>query len=1783
MSLMQANSFAKIPAFVPTTPNLFWDPAARAFVANSWQAFLPIDLRNKYASPPTAAPTGVTETPPGDQIEFKEVSGPADNTRSKTAAAGAAAVPLNASLPEPLDGDTLAKSLATALTRTSLTTTAQHAARAFFDAMPPVLQDVLRASQGDASMMWTTLSEMYKRTAPESVAAHLKTRLATPPTIALGTAAWSFWIRHLEELVPEALKVISTPSEVRALFVGALPATSTARKDVEAELRRRPDVSPLELLAIMRPWSGPAMLVDLAPPAAVFVAAADGNRRDSSPARDRNYKRSSRKDKDTRRSGRDKGRDSRGSRDYNKPRTDRNTECWWCFRLGHAGEACFSLEGFCERNGNCSHAEALKIRSNKQQQVQQALQKKQPKTEPKAKTATANLGDNAFAAIASDDSSDSSSGSDDDTAEKKDKYARRAATVSPVSPASPAVVPTHVAASVSLSDPCAAGANGAAGAGGAEFTGVAIKSGSLQSGPLVDSGASRTMWRHRADFEAYTPFATPRRVELGDGRFILSHGVGTLRLGLDGLDLLLRGVLWVPDLAVDLVSVATLTKAGHTVRFTSRGCVLESKEGAPVEIARQANGLYRLTADRAADIHDGAAAAPAVALRAAVHSREASDAVMQRLHRALGHMAIKELRKGWRRGTIQGLPQDLTSVSFKLGDKVCPPCIQAKHHEVPDATASTDADGPLHIVHSDLSGILPESLFGKFRYFIVFVDRFTKFVTISFLVTKDGSSCAQAYRAYRTHMETQLGVKIRIVRTDNGLEFRGDDFHKAVIEGGAAHQTSAPYTHRHNGPAERMMRTLHEAQIAMLADQQLPVGLWPDALQCFVELRNRVKQLTLKDATGAKVYTTPFTYVYKRPSVLSDIHIFGCDAWPLIPEHIRVKGALHSTPEKCIYLGPEPHQKAYRLWSPSQSKLMQASTCQFYEPPIATAPRTEAKSSMVDVARALNPPPAVRPEVAPAGLPQSVAPAPQPTVPSTLPSAAAPPAQPGVAGVVAPAPASAPVPAGPHGSRGSAVAPVGSSAGGSKAAPAPQNGGSPQKVAAAPTIGQAHSGGSVQAPARAGGSASSNPSTPSAAAMDKATLRRARKIIKAADKAVRVQKALDAKQAIAQAEEHETAAKRAAKAATKAARQARAEGRMPSSAPPPATAAPRGRNRGPTPRGATPLSPTRTHTRSPAPRSRKHKADRAKRPSLRVRRASERFKRIMAHVASLPATAVELEITEPATARAAWKDPDWRSAMNDEISNLRKQGTFSLLARTRGMHVLTGKWIFKVKKNADGTIDKRKARYVIQGFRQKHGVDFTETYAPTSRYDCFRLVHSIAAELDHHVHVVDVKCAFLQSRLTDTTIGDIHAHLPYGYSLPPGLPPGEIVAKLNGALYGLKQAPREWHQELRSSLLQCGFQQLQAEESLYTKWTKTEQTIVLVYVDDILISSNRLESVESVKALLRERYPITDKGEVTQMLGITVDRDRASRRFYMSQRGHIERVISDAGLQHAHPELVPMQPKLLLKKVAGKSLDPQMATYYRSLVGQLTHIARCTRPDIAYAVGRVSQFAKEPAKPHLSAVEHIVRYLKGTIDLRLALGQLSPAAASGSTDTGERGASPAPGKVLEQGASVLGFSDSDYANDMDKRRSYSGFAFFVSGGIVSWSSKRQSTPALSTTEAEYMALSRAAKEAQYLRSLLEGIGLGVAGPVDLCGDNQGAIALCKNPGHHDRSKHIHVRYHHIRHLVKQRAMTVRYVQSAHMLADIFTKALPAPKLQADRVKLGLFASIDISQSVMFAD
>ena len=495
---------------------------------------------------------------------------------------------------------------------------------------------------------------------------------------------------------------------------------------------------------------------------------------------------------------------------------------------------------------------------------------------------------------------------------------------------------------------------------------------------------------------------------------------------------------------------------------------------------------------------------------------------------------------------------------------------------------------------------------------------------------------------------------------------------------------------------------------------------------------------------------------------------------------------------------------------------------------------------------------------------------------------------------------------------------------------------------------------------------------------------------------------------------------------------------------------------------------------------------------------------------------------------------EWSNAMDAEVKSLHKNNTWTLVEPPKETNIVGSKWVFKTKRNASGEIERYKARLVAQGYSQEQGTDYDEVYAPVARFTSIRSVLAISNALDLTVHQMDVQTAYLNGVLEE----DIYMRQPEGFKDEKH---PQMVCKLNRSLYGLKQSARCWNKTIDSYLKEQGYTQNEADQCVYVKRDNSKLIIICLYVDDLILASNDDDLLESEKRNLSKRFEMDDKGPIHHCLGMEIERDRGEQRLKICQSQYLQKILERFNMADCRPISTPLETGVRFSRKVENDEGTDMKNY-QAAIGCLTYAALGTRPDIAIAVNMLSQFMSNPANVHWKAVKRVLRYIKGTLDYGILF--------SGSKEI-----------VLS------GYSDSDWASDVDSRKSYSAYIFQLCGGPISWRCKKQSIVALSSTEAEYVALSMASQESIWLRRLLSGIGFKQTNATTIKEDNQGAICLSKNPTEHPRTKHVDIRHHFIRQMIEIKEVKVEYCPTNEMLADALTKGLSRDKFERLRAAM----------------
>jgi hypothetical protein len=529
----------------------------------------------------------------------------------------------------------------------------------------------------------------------------------------------------------------------------------------------------------------------------------------------------------------------------------------------------------------------------------------------------------------------------------------------------------------------------------------------------------------------------------------------------------------------------------------------------------------------------------------------------------------------------------------------------------------------------------------------------------------------------------------------------------------------------------------------------------------------------------------------------------------------------------------------------------------------------------------------------------------------------------------------------------------------------------------------------------------------------------------------------------------------------------------------------------------------------------------------------------------------------------------WFAAMKREFDSLETRKAFERTTLPPGRKAIGVRWTYDYKYHPDGSIirGKEKARLVAQGFSQRPE-DYGETYAPVVKLASVRLLFAFANHFDLEIMSFDVKTAFL------------HARLPYDIFVKqiPGYPEADAstVLRLLVALYGLKQSSHEWYKLLSSLLAKLGLLRCEADHAVFIgRWTTPPHStvhlppsgeplflIIPIHVDDGLAVTNSITLYNWFITEMMKSIEIICQGPVmnTRYLGQRVVRDRVNKIIRFSQSDLIINLLEEWGLTDCKTLNVPLQhnPSALPScspNACNDIPDDKILVSYQRIIGSLTYLAICTRPDIAYAAMALGQFNASPTRSHLACAKGVLRYLAGTVHLCLQFPFTSSQPIS------------RPSKL----PSTCALSDADWASDEKDRKSISGYCFFFMDSLVSWSSRKQRTVSTSSTESEYYALTNTVKEAIWMKLFLSLTSLPSPQPFPILCDNQSTCTIANTDVISSRTKHIDVRHHFIRQHLNDGSFITKWISTSDMTADIFTKPLLSTLFIHHRDNLGLIA------------
>ncbi|KAK8510716.1 hypothetical protein V6N12_067166 [Hibiscus sabdariffa] len=447
------------------------------------------------------------------------------------------------------------------------------------------------------------------------------------------------------------------------------------------------------------------------------------------------------------------------------------------------------------------------------------------------------------------------------------------------------------------------------------------------------------------------------------------------------------------------------------------------------------------------------------------------------------------------------------------------------------------------------------------------------------------------------------------------------------------------------------------------------------------------------------------------------------------------------------------------------------------------------------------------------------------------------------------------------------------------------------------------------------------------------------------------------------------------------------------------------------------------------------------------------------------------------------------------------------------------KWLEAMRSEMDSMSENQtyKGRLVAKGFRQIHGVDYDETFSPIAMFKSIRILLAVAAFHDYEIWQMDVKTAFLNGKLEE----DVYMTQPEGFVTPEN---ARKVCKLQRSIYGLKQASRSWNLRFNEAIQEFGFIRNEDEPCVYKKFSGSIVSFLILYVDDILIIGNDIPTLQSIKTWLSSCFSMKDLGEAAYILGVKIYRDRSRRLLGLSQSTYIDKVLKRFSMEESKRGFLPMRHGISLSKEMCPSTPQEREGMsqipYASTIGSIMYAMICTRPDLSYALSMTSRYQANPGEGHWTAVKNILKYLRRTKDVFLV---------------------------------------------------YGGEEELRIKGAVSWKSSKQDTVADSTTEAEYIAASEAAKEAVWIKKFITGLGVipSISDAVDLYCDNNGAVAQAKEPRSHQRSKHILRRFHLIWEIIDRGDVEICKVHTDDNIVDPLTKPLAQQKHDRHTESLGI--------------
>lgn len=492
----------------------------------------------------------------------------------------------------------------------------------------------------------------------------------------------------------------------------------------------------------------------------------------------------------------------------------------------------------------------------------------------------------------------------------------------------------------------------------------------------------------------------------------------------------------------------------------------------------------------------------------------------------------------------------------------------------------------------------------------------------------------------------------------------------------------------------------------------------------------------------------------------------------------------------------------------------------------------------------------------------------------------------------------------------------------------------------------------------------------------------------------------------------------------------------------------------------------------------------------------------------------------------------WLRAMSNEIKSIEENKTWEETRKPENIEILSTKWVFAVKPHEDKIQDRYKARIVVRGFAQKESFDYNEIYSPVARMSTIRTLLSIGTLNMHYFKQLDVKTAFLNGELKEK----IYVYPPENVECRNG-----HVLKLNKSLYGLKQASKCWNQKINEFLISLEFKRSETDYCLYVKGNNKDVIYLLIYVDDIILSGPNLKLLDECKDALMKGFKIKDKGDLRNFLGLEIMYEREKGILEINQEKYIEGILKRFNFENCKICTTPIDPKL---KIDITNNDKNEIRPVKQLIGCLMYLMLGTRPDLSFAINYYSRFQDINSEKVWIGLKRVLRYIKGTQKLSLIYKR----------------------NIDEMG--IKCYVDSDWAGDINDRKSVTGYIIKVFGNSIVWVTRKQQCIALSSSEAELIALCAAVCECLFIQKLLKDMGIEIEN-FKVYEDNQGCISLIRQPENNRRVKHIDIKFKFVCELFSSKVIIIEYINSTDQLADILTKGQHKNQLYSNRYEIGL--------------